>query len=62
MLEKSSSIVLTEEDIRLYNTGIVSERVKALWGLTLEELRIFFDNNSVTILGSDANQGNNNEF
>ena len=38
MLEKNSSIVLTEEEIRLYNAGIVSERLKEVWGLNLSDL------------------------
>lgn len=39
MLEKSSTIVLTKNDLELYNQGIVSERLQQQWQLSLDELR-----------------------
>lgn len=44
-LEKSGTIQLTEEDILLARKGIVSDRVKQTWGLTLAELQEVVDNN-----------------
>ena len=40
MLEKNSQVVLTDDDLKLYNSGIVSERIKQTWGVdTIDELR-----------------------
>jgi hypothetical protein len=47
-LEKSGSILLTEEDILLAHQGIVSDRVKQTWGLTLVELQQVVNNNDYT--------------
>lgn len=33
MLEKSSHVVLTDDDLAKYNAGIVSERIKQTWGI-----------------------------
>ena len=46
MLEKNSVILLTEEDLKEYNSGSVSERVKDLWNLTYLELVEIINNNS----------------
>lgn len=39
MIEKSGSVVLTDDDILQYNRGIVSDRVAQTWGLSLEALK-----------------------
>jgi hypothetical protein len=40
MLEKNSHVVLTDDDLKLYNSGVVSERIKQTWQIdTIEELR-----------------------
>jgi hypothetical protein len=39
MIEKTGSIVLTEDDIQKYNQGIVSDRIYQTWGLSLEALK-----------------------
>jgi hypothetical protein len=40
MLEKTGQIVLTPDDLRLYNQGLVSERIQELWGpISLEQLK-----------------------
>lgn len=44
MLEKNGSVVLTEDDISKYNAGVVSERVRQTWGLSLDELRQVVEN------------------
>lgn len=44
-LEKSGTIQLTEDDINSAKSGIVSERVKQTWGLTLEQLQEVVNNN-----------------
>ena len=38
-MEKSGSVVLTEDDLKQYNDGIVSKRVQETWDLSLDELR-----------------------
>ena len=52
MLEKSGSIVLTKEDLDDLRLGLVSERVKSSWGLTLEQLQEIVRNNDYTIITS----------
>ncbi len=50
MLEKSSAIVLTEDDIEEAKKGVVSKRVTETWNLTLPELQEVVKNNDyVTI-------------
>jgi hypothetical protein len=44
-LEKSGTIQLTEEDVLLAKQGVVSDRVKETWGLTLQELQEVVNNN-----------------
>lgn len=40
MLEKTGHIVLTDEDLKMYNSGLVSERIQELWGpIILEQLK-----------------------
>lgn len=40
MLEKTGHIVLTDGDLKMYNSGLVSERIQELWGpITLEQLK-----------------------
>lgn len=48
MLEKNSQIVLTQEDVNLYNAGIVSKRVQEQWGLSLADLKTVIENNDYT--------------
>ena len=50
MLEKNSTIALTEDDLKEYNLGNVSERVSSLWNLTYPELTEIISNNSYTKL------------
>jgi hypothetical protein len=38
-MEKSGSVVLTDDDLKQYNAGIVSKRVQETWDLSLDELR-----------------------
>jgi hypothetical protein len=38
-MEKSGSVVLTEDDLKQYNDGIVSKRVQETWDLSMDELR-----------------------
>lgn len=49
MLEKSSTVVLTEQDLADYRLGIVSERVKQTWGFTLDQLREVVENNNYVV-------------
>ena len=40
MLEKNSHVVLTEAEMAEYNAGVVSERIKQVWGVdTIDELK-----------------------
>lgn len=48
MLEKSSCLVLTDDDINKYYAGIVSDRVQQTWGLSLEELREVIESKQFT--------------
>lgn len=38
MMEKSSNIMLTPEDLKEYAEGRVSQRIQDTWGLTFGEL------------------------
>jgi len=44
-LEKSSTILLTQQDLDELSLGRVSERVRDTWHLTLEQLRKLVENN-----------------
>lgn len=48
MIEKSGSIVLTPDDIEQYNAGIVSERIRQTWGLSLDDLKAIIESNQFT--------------
>ena len=39
MLEKNSSVVLTDDDLKEYKEGRVSKRVRETWEFSLEELK-----------------------
>lgn len=58
MFEKNGSIVLTEDDVRQYNAGVVSKRLQELWGLSLDDLRNFFVNNQVSIITTNGQEDN----
>jgi len=45
-MEKNGCILLTEEDLREYNLGSVSDRVTQLWGLSLQQLKEVIDSGS----------------
>lgn len=48
MLEKNSQVILTEDDLKLYNSGVVSERIKQTWEVdTIDELRKLIESNSI---------------
>lgn len=52
MFEKSGSIVLTEEDLKEYNKGLISERVKQSWDFSLADLtKIIEEGRYITIKG-----------
>ncbi len=53
MLEKSGSVVLTKEDLELYNQGQVSKRLADEWGLSLESLREIVTSHNYTLLNTD---------
>ena len=50
-LEKNGSIQLTPDDMREYNSGLVSKRIQDLWGLTFSELKAIIEekNNNETL-------------
>lgn len=52
-LEKSGTIQLTKDDINLAKSGIVSERVKQTWGLTLQQLQEVVNNNDYNQITSE---------
>jgi hypothetical protein len=52
MLEKSGTIVLTNEDLQDLRLGLVSERVKSTWDLTLQQLQEIVEQNNYTIITS----------
>jgi hypothetical protein len=39
MLEKSGAVVLTDEDVKKSEEGVVTKRVQETWGLNIEELQ-----------------------
>jgi len=48
MLEKNGTIALTENDLKEYNSGNVSQRVKDSWGLSIDELKEVIEKESYT--------------
>ena len=50
MLEKSSRIVLTKDDLDQYNAGKVSERLLSLWSLDLHALREIVESNNFILI------------
>lgn len=56
MIEKNSCINLTEEDVSLYNKGLVSDRLKSLWNLDLDSLREIIESHNYTLLKSTNDQ------
>ena len=50
MLEKSSRIVLTKEDLEQYYSGQVSERLRSLWSLDLNALREIVESKTFTLI------------
>lgn len=60
MLEKSSTIMLTGDDLRQYNDGVVSERLKETWGpMTFEELKKLVESKQAVQQTSQLNSNNN---
>jgi hypothetical protein len=53
MLEKSSTVVLTEQDINDYKLGLVTDRVKQTWGFTLEQLKEIVDKKDYKIINDN---------
>lgn len=50
MLEKSSQIVLTKDDLCQYNAGRVSERLQSLWSLDISTLREIVESQRFTLI------------
>jgi len=50
MLEKSGSIVLTQNDLDKYRREEVSDRVKQTWGLTLVQLQEVIETNNYVLM------------
>ena len=50
MLEKNSSVVLTKDDLDLYNAGKVSDRLRDNWNLTYDDLRKIVESNNYTLV------------
>ena len=50
MLEKQGKVVLTDDDMALYNKGQVSNRIKETWGLSLDDLKHVVNTKSYTII------------
>lgn len=47
---KSGSLLLTNEDLQEYYQGRVSQRLKDSWGLTLEDLQKYIQNNNYEVI------------
>lgn len=58
MLEKNSNIVLTPQDIEQYNRGVVSDRVKQMWGIeNIDDLRMLVESQKSIICQEDITDG-----
>lgn len=44
-MEKSGRILLTQDDLASFYSGLVSDRVRDMWGISFEELRDIIQNN-----------------
>lgn len=53
MLEKSSSIILTSDDIKMYNDGLVSKRLQETWGLDITSLGQLINSQNYTLANKD---------
>lgn len=60
-MEKSGSVVLTEDDLKQYNEGVVSKRVSDTWGLAFNGLKDIIDRGMYTKVGSHQVDGKLNE-
>lgn len=54
MLEKSSSPVLTPQDLEAFQRGVVSDRIHEIWGLTYEQLRDIIQSQTYVTKDSDS--------
>jgi hypothetical protein len=50
MLEKSSRIVLTKDDLAQYQAGKVSDRLQSTWSLDLNALREIVESNNFSLI------------
>lgn len=50
MLEKSSRIVLTKDDLAQYNAGEVSDRLWSIWSLDISALREIVESNNFILI------------
>lgn len=57
MIKDSGTILLTEQDLEVYRTGALSQRIKELWpDLTFEELRQVIQNNNYKVIQNDGSE------
>lgn len=52
MLEKSSRIQLTLEELRQYNQGVLPQRVMSQWGISESELKEILDSGMYEVTDS----------
>ena len=55
-MEKNGSIVLTKEDMDLYNAGIVSDRLRDNWNLDLNALRAIVNSNNYNTVSTQKEE------
>lgn len=55
MMEKSSQLVLTAQDLSDYREGRVSQRIQDTWGLTYGELSAIIDAHEYTSTEENTN-------
>ena len=53
MMEKSGQLVLTDDDLKQYKEGKVSERIVTLWQLKYDELRQIINDGNYTLMNKE---------
>lgn len=56
-MQKSSTVVLTADDLDKYHQGVVSDRLSSEWGLTYEDLQTLIQTNQYIVITKESNNG-----
>lgn len=49
-MEKSSVVILTQDDLSKYHSGVVSKRIQESWGFSFDQLKSIIESDSFSML------------